>query len=324
MKKLFLTIALIALVFLGVSALPSDFRLRAMGNANACDTSENGAIFTNPASLYFHNSETFLNVHVSLSDYHKSDETDGWPFLPGGDFHARFAGKFLSFTGSIMTQSISHNGHYDSIRTFAADVSATAGWKEYASVGIGLNAGLKSEREGFYVSDNNRLMDFVRNMIAGEYSRIDDSEFAVVRAGAQISYGGFRIGLMAPQVYTYQNGNGVFSSSGLSAGVAYNGSQYYGRARLNTFVISALVEINNLIDEEKILHTGAELSINVTPSNKFSVRAGYESSLSNMSEGTLTLGASAVSGRFEINTFVELPVQNLQTISYSIDLVFYY
>ena len=324
MKKLFLAFALIALVCLGAFALPSDFRLRAMGNANACDTSENGAIFNNPASLYFHNSETFLNVHVSLSDFHKSDETVGWPFLPGGDFHARFAGKFLSFTGSVMTQSTSYNGQYDSIRTFAADISATAGWKESASLGIGLNAGLKSEREDFQVSDNNRLMDFLRNMIAGEYKRIDDSEFAIVRVGGQISYGGFRIGIVAPQVYTYQNGSGVFSSSGLSAGIAYNGSQYYGRARLNTFVISALAEIHNLIDEEKSLHVGAELAVNITASNKFSLRAGYESSLNNMSGGTLTLGASAVSGRLEINTFVELPVQDPQTISYALDLVFYY
>lgn len=324
MKKLFLTLALIALVCFGALALPSDFRLRAMGNANACDTSDNGIIFNNPASLYFHNSDTFLNVHVSLSDYHKSGETVGWPFLPGGDFHARFAGKYLSFTGSVMTQSIAHNNHYDSIRTFGADISATVGWKETASLGIGLNAGLKSEREGFQVTDGNRLTDFLRNMIAGEYKRIDDSEFAVVRVGAQISYGGFRIGLVAPQVYTYENRSGVFSASGLSAGVAYNGSKYYGRARLNTFVLSALAEIHNLIDEEKSLHVGAELSVNITPSNKFSLRAGYDSSLSDMSWGTLTLGASAVYGKLEINTFVELPVQDLRTVSYAVDLVFYY
>ena len=324
MRKTFLTFVLFCLICTGVFALPSDFRLRAMGNASACDTSDNGIIFNNPAALYFHNSEDFLNVHVSLSDFHSSSDTVKWPFLPGGDFHARFAGKFLAFTGSIMTQSVLHNGNYDSIRTFAADISATAGWRDFVSVGIGLNAGLESERSGFRVSDNNRLMDFLRNMVAGEYRRVDESEYAVARIGAQVSYGGFRFGILAPQVYTYREGGGVFSADGLSVGIAYNGNKYHGRARLNTLVLSALAEIHDIASKVKSLHAGMELTVNITSSNKFSLRAGYESPLTDMSSGTLTLGACAVSGRFEMNAFVEMPMYDTKTYSYAVDFVIYY
>ena len=323
MKKLFLTLVLVLLVLSGIFALPSDFRLRAMGNANATGNGDCGIVFNNPASLYFHNSSDFLTVHSSLYDRHESGEDNAFPFLPGGDFHARFAGKFLSFTGSIMTQSY-HDLNYDSLRTFSADVSATAGWNDIIAGGIGLNAGFISVREGFKVNDNSRLMDFLMNMVAGEYTRIDDSEFATVRAGVQISVGNFRIGVMAPFVYTYLKDSGVFSAEGLSAGISYEGSKYYGRARLNKFVVSVLAEIHDMVGDSKSLHVGGELTLNMTPANNFSLRAGYECYLKNASNGTLTMGACAVMGKFEINGYVDIEINNPGNVQYALDFVLYY
>ena len=324
MKKLFLVLVLLFVAGCCAFALPSDLRLRAMGNANASDSGDNSVVFFNPASLYFHNTDDFLNVHVSLSDYHESGQGRKAPFLPGGDFHARFAGKFLSFTGSIMTQSSRHDQHYDSLRTFSADISATAGWNDFISAGIGLNAGLSAEREGFVVHDNSRLTDFVLNMVAGEYKRVDDSEYAVVRTGVQVSYGGFRFGVLAPFVYTYSEGNGNFSYGGLSAGISYRGSKYHGRARLNSFVVSALAEIHNLLEEAKTLHLGAELTVNISSSNDFSIRAGYEGMLSDLKSGSLTFGACAGMGKFEINGFIEMDLNRHTNLEYSLEFVFYY
>lgn len=324
MKKLLLAFVLLFAAGCCVFALPSDFRLRAMGNADASDSGDNSVVFYNPASLYFHSTEDFLNVHVTLSDYHESGQGKKAPFLPGGDFHARFAGKFLSFTGSIMTQASKHDRHYDSTRTFSADVSATAGWNDFISAGIGLNAGLSAEREGFAVSDGNRLMDFLVNMVAGEYRRIDDSEYAVVRTGVQVSYGGFRFGVLAPFVYTYSEGDGYFSAGGLSAGISYKGNKYHGRARLNSFVFSALAEVHNLLEETKTLHLGAELTVNISSSNAISVRAGYESLLSDFSSGCLTLGACAGTGKFEMGAFAEMEINNPGSVEYSVELVFHY
>ena len=324
MKKLFIAFVLLFVSGFCAFALPSDLRLRAMGNANASDSGDNSVVFFNPASLYFRNSDDFLNVHVSLSDYHESGQGRKAPFLPGGDFHARFAGKFLSFTGSIMTQSSKHDQHYDSVRTFSADVSATAGWNDFVSAGIGLNAGLSAEREGFLVSDDNRLMDFLLNMVAGEYRRIDNSEYAIVRTGIQFSYGGFRIGVLAPFVYTYSEGDGNFSSGGLSAGISYRGSKYHGRARLNSFVVSALAEVHDLIGESKTLHLGAELTVNISSYNDFSIRAGYEGMLSDLKRGSLTLGAGAGMGKFEINAFLEMDMNNHGNVEYSLEFVFFY
>jgi hypothetical protein len=330
MKKLFLALVLVFVVLAGITALPSDFRLKAMGNANATGNGDCGIVFNNPASIYFHNSSDFLTVHTSLYDRHESGEGRNFPFLPGGDFHARFAGKFLSFTGSLVTQSFflrsDDDGlkYYDSLRTFSADVAATVGWNDIIAAGIGLNAGLSSERAGFQVADNSRFMDFVLNMLTGEYTRIDASEFASVRAGVQISVGAFRVGVLAPQVYTYAKDKGVFSAEGLSGGIAYEGSKYHGRARLNTVVVSALVEIHNMAGEHKSLHVGGELTMNITSSNNVSVRAGYECFLKDYLNGTLTLGACAVMGEFEINGYVGLEINNPGTVQYALDFVFYY
>jgi len=330
MKKLFLALVLTLFVLSGVFSLPSDFRLKAMGNANATGNGDCGVVFNNPASLYFHNSTDFLTVHTSLYDDHQSGEGRNFPFLPGGDFHARFAGKFLSFTGSVMTESffLREDGgrkYYSSLRMFSADVSATAGWNEIIAAGIGLNAGLSSERDGFAVNDKSRLTDFLLNMVAGEYDRLDDSEFATVRAGAQILLGGFRIGVLAPNVYTYTaENNGVFSADGLSFGLSYEGSKYYGRARLNKLVVSALAEIHDMAGEYRTVHLGAELTLNITPSNNVSLRAGYQSYAKYFKDGTLTLGACAVMGKFEINGYVELQVRRPGTIQYALDFVLYY
>ena len=329
MKKLFLALVLIFVVLSGAFALTSDFRLMAMGNANATDNGNCGIVFNNPASLYFHNSSDFLTLHSSLYDRHQSGEGRKAPFLPGGDFHARFTGKFLSFTGSITTQSVLHltdenSKHYDSIRTFSADVSATAGWNDIIAGGIALNAGFSSERDDFKVNDNSRLTDFLLNMLAGEYSRTDESEYAIVRAGVQISIGRFRVGVLAPKVYTYAKENGVFSAEGLSGGISYEGSKYYGRARLNKVVVSALAEIHNMVGDSKTLHVGGEITLNITSSTDISVRAGYKCYLKDTSNGTLTLGACAAMGRFEINGYLDMEINNPGTVQYGLDFVLYY
>jgi len=167
-------------------------------------------------------------------------------------------------------------------------------------------------------------MDFLLNMVAAEYRRVDDSEYAVVRTGVQIAYGGFRLGVLAPFVYTYSEGDGFFSSSGLSAGISYKGNKYHGRARLNSFVVSALAEVHNLLGETKTIHLGAELTVNISSSNEVSVRAGYESMLSDFGSGSLTLGASAGMGKFEIGAFTEIDINDPESVEYSVELVFRY
>ena len=332
MRKLFLVLVLTLVVLSGAfsSSLPSDFRLMSMGNANATGNGDCGIVFNNPASLYFHNSSDFLTVHTSLSDSHQSGEGWNLPFIPGGDFHARFAGKFLSFTGSIMTQSYSirtdvdGQKYYGSLRSFSADISATAGWKDIIAAGIGLNAGLSADRDGFVVKDGSRLTDFLLNMVAGEYSRIDDSEFATVRAGVQVLLGGFRIGILAPRVYTYEDRKTAFSADGLSAGISYEGSRYYGRARLNTLVVSALAEIHDIANEYRTLHVGGEITLNITSSNNVSLRAGYTCYPKYYDDGTVTLGACAVMGRFELNGYVDFQIKRPGTVQYALDFVLYY
>lgn len=321
MKKPVLVLILLILCA-ALSAFPADYRFRAMGNIQAAGTA-------NPASIYFHDQNDFFSARYAFLDSYSRDEDVSFPFLPEGDLRVSFTGRYLSFTGNLLSECdpVSESPgatYYNGLRTISADINATLGLQNMVSAGIGLVAGMVWERENFAVDNSHRIEDFFLNTVTGRYNRVADSEFADVRLGVQFNYNMFTLGIMVPSVFVYGEGEGRFRWEGLSVGITFSGNRYYGRARLNPVVVSAALEARNLGKENRIFSGGLEIMLQFVTDWSVAVRGGYESDPGFTWPGTVTAGIGARMGDFELDLNAGIPLDEGKRYTYSISAAMHF
>ena len=328
-KKTVVLIALllfVSLLTLGASD-GSDARGDSMGFTGASVSGNRGSYFRNPASLFFHDPEDAFTFSFGIWDTYIESNHAPFPFLPGGDMRARYAGNNVSVGLVLETKLEDRNRYedggrfYNSDHVLDVDACFSIGWK-YFSAGLGISAGSVWSRDNILVKDSSRFSDLLLNMIAEKYTRLNGSENANIRAGVQVNYENYTLGILFPSVFGYYSSEIHFdllnTLKGTHLGISYKGNRYSGRARLRALVLDGAVELHNVGNPQRTLCGGAELTLQIMADYTVSLRLGYEAPMNDLPDGTVTAGAGALLRNVNINLLSEWGIGSEKRIKYGL------
>ncbi len=319
-------ILLLPLFTLGASD-GSDYRGNSMGFTGASVSGNTGSYFRNPASLFFHDQEDAFTFSFGLWDTYLESNGAPFPFLPGGDMRARYAGNNVSVSLVLETLLEDRNRmedggrFYNSDHVLDVDACFSVGWK-YFSAGLGISAGYIWSRDNVFVKDSNRIQDLFLNMVAENYTRLIGSENANIRAGVQANYENYTLGILFPSVFGYYGSEIHFdlldTVKGTDLGLSYRGNRYSGRARLRALVLDGAVEVHNVGNSRRTLAGGAELTLQIMADYTVSIRMGYEAPFTDLLGGTFTAGLGALLRNVNINILSEWDIGLENRIKYGL------
>lgn len=318
---------LIPMFTLGASSSGYDYRGNSMGFTGASVSGNTGSYFRNPASLFFHDQEDVFTFSFGLWDTYLESNSAPFPFLPGGDMRARYAGNNVAV--SFVLETLLEDRHrmengvrfYNSDHVLDVDACFSIGWK-YFSAGLGISAGYIWSRDNIFIKDSNRLQDLILNMIAENYTRLNGSENANIRAGVQANYENYTLGVLFPSVFGYYGSEIHFdmleSFRATDLGISYRGNRYSGRARLRALVLDGAVEVHNVGNSLRTLAGGAELTLQIMADYTVSLRMGYEALFTDLLDGTFTAGIGALLRNVNINILSEWGIGEDKRIKYGL------
>lgn len=324
---LFAILLLIPLFALGASDYGSDYRQESMGFTGASVSGNTGSNFRNPASLFFHDGSDSFTFDFGIRDTYYESKDVPFPFLPGGDLRARYAGSNVSVGISLETiledREESENGgrYYDSDHVLDVDACFAVGWK-YFSAGLGISASSIWSRDNLFIKDDNRIIDLFLNMVAENYTRVNGSESVNIRMGFQGNYENYTFGFLMPSVFSYFLSKIHFNMLDMlkesQVGLSYRGNRYSGRARLQSLVLDGAVEVHNIGYEERTLNAGFEVTLQIMSDYTVSLRAGYEAPFISLGEGIVTVGLGSLLRNVNINILSEWKIGDYRYIRYGL------
>ena len=324
---LFAVLLFIPLFALGASGYGSDYRQDSMGFTGASVSGNRGSNFRNPASLFFHDGSDSFTFDFGFWDTYNDSIDVPFPFLPGGDLRARYAGTNVS-VGVVLETMLedrdeSENGgrYYNSDHVLTVDACFAVGWK-YFSAGLGISAGAVWSRDNLFIKDDNRFIDLFLNMVAENYTRISGYESVNIRTGFQVNYENYTFGFLMPSVFRYFSSEIYFNFLDMlkqsHLGFSYRGNRYAGRARLQTLVLDGAVEVHNIGYETRTLNAGVELTLQIMSDHSVSLRAGYEAPFTDLGNAIITVGLGSVLRNVNINIISEWNIGDYRYIKYGV------
>ncbi len=305
----------------------SDYRGASMGFTGASVSGNTGSYFRNPASLFFHDQEDAFTFSFGLWDTYLEANHAPFPFLPGGDIRARYAGNNVS-VGLVLETMLEDRNRmedggrfYNSDHILNVDACFSIGWK-YFSAGLGISAGYIWSRDNIFIKDSSRFQYLNETTTAEIYTRLNGSENVNIRAGLQANYENYTLGILFPSVFGYYGSEIHFdlldTLKGTDLGISYKGNRYSGRARLRALVLDGAVEVHNVGNPGRTLAGGAELTLQIMADYTVSLRMGYEAPMNDLLDGTFTAGAGALLRKVNINILSEWGIGSEKRIKYGL------
>lgn len=276
----------------------------------------------NPAALFFLDQDSSFVLDSSYADFFKPNSGETFPSYPCHGLKGTFIGKMLAFSigfdysvEDVNTATVStENGikYYNIYQNSEIRLDFSAGLGNFAA-GIEVFGGSSKQRINIPVHNSTAFSDFFIQTFLAQYDRSSNSEYIQINLGFMYKTGDFTFGLMFDDILEAQglktslSWDSFISDTGI--GVYYVRSEYGKRGKLNTFGLSAGLEITSLFTEDKkTLHAGLELSYMLLKDYGFYFRTGYEALLDSFDNGTHSFGVGAKFDKLELYLNFNFPL----------------
>ena len=306
MKRALVATILIILTMGALRALNP--RLSAMGRIGIAVSGTDMQSYDNPAAVYFDDNRTTFTFHADMED---TMGREVWPYLPSSDIDVQFVADMITMDLEVSYYSNNFRTdtkHVDLYQQATLNVNFSAGYK-YISGGIGVTGGSTQQRLDVAID---KIWDFPVQTFLSPFDRVVNSEFIQVSAGLMADFGNLSFGMLMANILgkdgatTIFNWDTLFSQTGV--GVYWSRSQYSSRGKLNNFIYSVGVDFDYLFSEDRRMNAGAEIQFRLIRDSSVFFRGGYTAKLSEMDNGTITVGVGANIRMFELALNADFPM----------------
>lgn len=309
MKKLAVCLIIVLSCF-SLSALTFSSREQAMGYVGVAPVKTANNSFYNPAAVYYYNEQTKFFIDSYLNDSFSDSSALNYE-RPQVGIKGSFNGKYVNFSVGLdfdarrLAETV-----YAFSKSANIGVNFAAGYSDFA-VGVGINAFSTRNKEDDLIQIDRTLADIVERGILSEFSRDDYLSGVKVKLGFSYLKDNFSFGLLFDDFIDSSVRKQVFDFNAIKdsvgAGFTCNTSPFSTRGRLNKWVFSADAEMRNIFCGNPVLHTGAELTLQLVKDFLISARGGVKVPLFSTDDGVNTFGFSANIRYFDLAVLTEIP-----------------
>ena len=283
-------------------------RLSAMGRIGIGVSGYDMQSYENPASVFFDDNRTTFSFHTDIEDTIGQEK---WPYLPSSTMDVQFVADMITMglNISFLSENFREDSkHVDLYQKATLNVNFSAGYK-FISGGIGVTGGSTQQRLDVQMDE---ILDFPLQAFLSPFDRVVNSEFIQVSAGLMAKFGNLSVGMLMANILgkdgaeTIFNWDTLFSQTGV--GAYWSRSQYSSRGRLNQFIYSVGVDFDYLFSDERRMNSGAEIQFRMVRDSSIFLRGGYTAKLSDMGNGTITMGFGADIRMIELAVNADFPI----------------
>lgn len=325
---------LISLTLLPLSATsyqrPLNNRLLAMGSAGVALRDSSALLSLNPALLYYQeSSQLMLGFAVEdaiVRSAYQADEILPWMQNPRTTFRgavsSRYVGLLIELDYLMEQRQISGDQvHFQGLNLSKLQLIGAIG-NENIAIGISALGGTKLSR-AVTLSQDEVLWSYIRQSFFERYYPVSEVPLFQVGVGLLLSYEGLSMAVTSESLFQmdYERNELVLDleaiGEDLRVGLGYTSPQYTRYNELNPLVASLAFDLSHVfLDEERQVHAGFELLIQLLPSYNIALRLGYRETQATLgklftfdgSDGITTYGLGVQLGKIDLSFCLEVPL----------------
>lgn len=264
----------------------------AMGESGAALSDSPSSFHINPASLYVQPLSIFsLNMGASESIYDKDvlDENDPIKSMQHPITHLEllFATRYSALTVGFGFDADNRAVNGDSL-TFTAysnsyiQLNVAYGFSAF-SAGLYVRSGSRLQRPLITIDKDRAFQDYILQVYLNRYSPSNDKEVFVTGLGLLISYPNISLALLTDSLFTLNEQTNQLDLKvrtileHAKVALALQTNEFNKNNELNRLLFTTAFDISNLTDiEERSIHMGLELKIQLIKDVNIAFQAGYK------------------------------------------------